>query len=87
MKSQRSGNDAGQGKDGARQPRDLDSVGSFAEWCVRVGVSPATGRRLIASGRGPRVTWLSERRMGIRERDHITWLDSCAVGAEPAAAA
>jgi hypothetical protein len=60
---------------------DLDRVMSYRTWCERIGVSEATGRRLLASGRGPRVTRLSERRIGIRERDHLTWLDSRAVDA------
>jgi hypothetical protein len=63
---------------------DLDRVNSFAEWCNRIGVSPATGRRLLASNRGPRVTQLSERRIGIRERDHLAWLDANAVSGEAA---
>ena len=56
--------------------RDLDRVSSFREWCKRVGVSEKTGRRLLASKKGPRVTRLSENRIGIRERDHLAWLDS-----------
>jgi hypothetical protein len=55
---------------------DLDRVTSFVEWCDRVNISPATGRRLIAAGKGPTITWLSERRMGIRERHHLEWLDA-----------
>lgn len=57
---------------------DLDRINSFAEWCKRAGFSEATGRRLIASGEGPTVTWLSARRMGIRERHYLEWLDKCA---------
>jgi hypothetical protein len=56
--------------------RDLDRVSSFLDWCRRINVSPATGRRLLASNKGPRVTRLSERRIGIRERDHLAWLDA-----------
>jgi hypothetical protein len=54
---------------------DLDRVTPFAAWCKRVSISPATGRRLISSGKAPTITWLSERRMGIRERHHLEWLD------------
>lgn len=54
---------------------DLDRVTPFNEWCRRCGISEATGRRLIASGEGPIVTWLSARRMGIRERHYLEWLD------------
>jgi predicted DNA-binding transcriptional regulator AlpA len=54
---------------------DLDRINSFNEWCTRAGISEATGRRIIASGEGPTVTWLSARRMGIRERHYLEWLD------------
>jgi len=57
---------------------DLDRINSFDKWCERAGFSPATGRRIIASGDGPKVTWLSTRRMGIRERHYLEWLDKCA---------
>jgi hypothetical protein len=63
----------------ASTPHDLDRINSFNEWCERANISPATGRRLIAAGKGPTITWLSERRMGIRERDHLEWLDKRAV--------
>jgi hypothetical protein len=62
---------------------DLDRVQPFLAWCERCGFSPATGRRLVASGKGPRITRLSERRIGVRERDHLSWLDAC--GEETAA--
>jgi hypothetical protein len=55
---------------------DLDCVTPFEAWCGRVGISLATGRRLVAAGDGPRVTRLSERRIGVRERDHLAWLDA-----------
>jgi predicted site-specific integrase-resolvase len=67
------------------EARDPDSVSSFDEWCERVGISPATGRRLIAAGKGPTITRLSERRMGIRERHHLEWLDGRARQQRPAA--
>ena len=54
---------------------DPDRVMSFSEWCKLCGFSEATGRRLLAQGDGPTVTWLSERRMGIRRRHHVEWLD------------
>jgi hypothetical protein len=56
--------------------RDLDRVTPFNAWCKRVGVSLATGRRLLASKKGPPLTRLSDRRIGIRERDHVAWLDA-----------
>jgi hypothetical protein len=62
--------------DSVSASNDPDRVSSFVEWCKRVNISPATGRRLIAAGKGPTITWLSERRMGIRERHHLEWLDA-----------
>jgi hypothetical protein len=59
-----------------KENTDLDRVNSFADWCERCGFSEATGRRILASGDGPTVTWLSTRRMGIRERHHLEWLDA-----------
>jgi hypothetical protein len=62
--------------DPTSQHSDPDCVAPFDAWCRRVGISESTGRRLLASGDGPRVTRLSARRIGIRERDHRVWLDS-----------
>jgi len=59
-------------------PDDLDRVMTFATWCQRCGFSEATGRRLLRNGKGPAVTRLSERKIGIRERHHRAWLDQCA---------
>jgi predicted DNA-binding transcriptional regulator AlpA len=52
-----------------------DRVITFAAWCEACGFSPATGRRLIAAGDGPVITRLSDRRIGIRGRDHVEWLN------------
>jgi hypothetical protein len=57
-------------------PQDLDRVSPFETWCKRVSLSVPTGRRLVAMGRGPRITRLSERRIGVRERDHLEWLEA-----------
>jgi hypothetical protein len=55
---------------------DLDRVTPLAEWFERVGLPARTGHRLIANGEGPTLTQLSERRPGVRERDHLAWLDA-----------
>jgi hypothetical protein len=55
---------------------DLDRVTPLAEWFERVGLPARTGHRLIANGEGPTLTQLSERRPGVRERDHLAWLES-----------
>jgi hypothetical protein len=46
---------------------------SFAQWCSLNGISPATGRRLIKSGRGPTVVQLSDRRFGITIAANAEW--------------
>ena len=48
-------------------------VMSFAQWCALNGISPATGRRLLRSVRGPIVTQLSDRRIGITIGANIAW--------------
>jgi hypothetical protein len=56
--------------------KDLDQVTPLADWFRRVGLPSRSGRRLIASGEGPVITELTERRRGVRERDHIAWLEA-----------
>jgi predicted site-specific integrase-resolvase len=53
-----------------------DRVLTFAEWCELNRISPATGRRIIASGAGPVVTRLSERRIGITAGANRRWRDA-----------
>lgn len=53
-----------------------DRVLTFAEWCELNRISPATGRRIIASGAGPVVTRLSERRIGITVGANRRWRDA-----------
>jgi hypothetical protein len=48
-------------------------VMSFAQWCEINNLSAATGRRILASGKGPKVIQLSERRIGIREDHNTEW--------------
>jgi predicted DNA-binding transcriptional regulator AlpA len=64
---------------------DLNRVQTIDDWCKRIGVSRATGRRLLSMGKGPRITRLSERRIGIRESDYLAWLDACAAAPKVAA--
>jgi predicted DNA-binding transcriptional regulator AlpA len=56
--------------------RDADYVRSFREWCEINGFSLATGRRILASGKGPKVIQLSPRRIGIRDSDNLAWQES-----------
>jgi predicted site-specific integrase-resolvase len=48
----------------------------FLEWCQMRGISPATGRRLIAAGK-VKVTQLSTRRIGVRSDHDREYLDAC----------
>ena len=49
---------------------------SVALWCALAGISLRTGRRAIASGCGPTIVRLSERRVGVTVRAHRAWLAS-----------
>ena len=51
-------------------------VMTLRAWCELNGFSLPTGRRIIASGRGPKITQLGERRVGIREDHNAEWQDS-----------
>jgi hypothetical protein len=48
----------------------------FSEWAALAGVSLRTGRRLVASGRGPAIVRLSSKRMGVTVGAHRQWLAS-----------
>jgi hypothetical protein len=50
-----------------------DVVLTFNQWTAVNGISARTGRRLINSGRGPVITRLSEKRIGIRVADNRAW--------------
>jgi hypothetical protein len=49
-------------------------VMTFAQWCEVASIGQRTGRRILASGTGPTVTNLSDRRIGITFRHHREWL-------------
>jgi predicted DNA-binding transcriptional regulator AlpA len=51
-------------------------VFKFKEWCELNGFSQDTGFRLLRSGRGPKITQLSDRRIGIREDHNSEWQDA-----------
>jgi predicted DNA-binding transcriptional regulator AlpA len=53
---------------------------SFRAWCELNGFSIPTGRRIIGSGDGPKVTQLGLRRIGIREDHNAEWQDSRIIG-------
>jgi predicted DNA-binding transcriptional regulator AlpA len=56
--------------------RQQSPVLSFSAWCQINGISERTGRRILASGDGPKTLQLSERRIGIREIDNAAWQES-----------
>jgi predicted site-specific integrase-resolvase len=51
-------------------------VFKLKEWCELNGFSYHTGHRLLQSGRGPKITQLSDRRIGIREDHNAEWQDA-----------
>lgn len=51
-------------------------VMSFHDWCYLNGISIATGRRILKSGKGPRVTQLSPRRIGITVANNSAWQET-----------
>jgi hypothetical protein len=46
---------------------------TFLQWCSLNGISPATGRRILKSGKGPVVIQLSDRRLGISVGANAAW--------------
>jgi hypothetical protein len=61
--------------------RDINQyrILSFADWCRLNGISQATGRRILKSGKGPVVTQLSDRRIGISVRANAEWQEARAL--------
>jgi hypothetical protein len=62
--------------EGTAKEFSLDFVHSWLAWCEMAGVSEATGRRLRMNGNGPVITRLSARRIGVRHRHHLAWLNA-----------
>jgi predicted DNA-binding transcriptional regulator AlpA len=50
-----------------------DRVFTLRQFSQLNGIGYRSAQRLIASGQGPRVTQLTERRIGIRESDAAEW--------------
>jgi hypothetical protein len=55
---------------------DDDWVMPFSLWCQVNNFSPATGRRLRKSGKGPVFTQISDRRIGVTVRNNRIWQES-----------
>jgi hypothetical protein len=50
-----------------------DQVLTFFEWCQINRISERTGRRILDSDNAPKVTMLSQRKIGIAIRDNRAW--------------
>jgi hypothetical protein len=50
-----------------------DQVLSFHQWCALNGFSPRTGHRLLASGEGPIITQVSDKRIGVTVGNNRSW--------------
>jgi hypothetical protein len=53
---------------------------TFREWCQLNRISERTGRRILASGDGPVVTQLSEKRIGVTVGNNRRWQEARARG-------
>jgi len=49
---------------------------TFLEWCRLNKISPATGRRIRKSGKGPKFIRLSDRRIGVTIGDNRAWQEA-----------
>jgi hypothetical protein len=62
-----------------RRPYERDDdyrVMRFKTWCDSKGFSVPTGRRLVRSGKGPRIVQLSERTIGVTVKDDREWTEA-----------
>jgi predicted DNA-binding transcriptional regulator AlpA len=59
----------------ASEPR-RNRVLTLAQWADLNSISYAHAKRLIASGQGPKLIRLSERRIGVREDHNEQWQNS-----------
>lgn len=55
---------------------DDQRVMTIAQWAEVNGFSVWTGQRLIKAGKGPIVTQISDRRIGITVRNNRAWQES-----------
>jgi predicted DNA-binding transcriptional regulator AlpA len=62
----------------------IDYVRTIAETAKILGLGEPSLRVMIREGRGPTVTRLSPRRLGIRDSARNAWLDSQQRTAQPA---
>jgi hypothetical protein len=55
---------------------DPARVMRFEDWCERKGISVPTGKRILRSGKGPKVVRLSARRIGVTYGDDAAWTEA-----------
>jgi hypothetical protein len=55
---------------------DDQRVMTIDQWCVVNGFSIWTGKRLIKAGKGPKITQISDRRIGITVANNRRWQQS-----------
>jgi hypothetical protein len=55
---------------------DDQRVMTVPQWCEVNGFSIWTGKRLIAAGKGPKITQLSDRRIGVTLANNRAWQKS-----------
>jgi hypothetical protein len=72
------GGGAGDGGRSGATPQ-FDCVRTIRTTAAIIGIAEVTLRVMIREGRGPQVTRLSARRIGIRDSHRQFWLDSRAV--------
>jgi predicted DNA-binding transcriptional regulator AlpA len=54
----------------------LDHVHRWRDWCALAGVSTTTGWRVVKAGKGPIITKLTAKLIGVRDRHHLAWLEA-----------
>jgi predicted DNA-binding transcriptional regulator AlpA len=54
----------------------LDHVHRWRYWCALAGMSTTTAWREVKAGRGPVITKLTTKLIGVRHRHHLAWLEA-----------
>ena len=55
---------------------DAEIVLPIRAWATLASIGYSTAKKLLAAGRGPKVTYLTSKRVGIRMSEHQKWLTS-----------
>ena len=54
----------------------LDHVHRWRDWSAMAGMSTTTGWRVVKAGKGPIITKLTAKLIGVRHRHHLAWLEA-----------